>query len=189
MTQGQLPPIRGLNWRPEEPLQFLNSLPADAAKSELLRFTAERHDGHLQLVGAVWDLVHREEKSFDGEQWHEFSNRFVDALKQGLSGRMKVKGLTEGEIIPRRDSELHLERRGERFLIDITLCLRRLAHYMSISNDMRMEWQRMMTRTRNLDSISKRYSLLVWILLREVNSEAKDSALLGKKLVLVSQRL
>ncbi|MGB1934497.1 MAG: thiamine pyrophosphate-dependent enzyme, partial [Candidatus Poseidoniaceae archaeon] len=152
MTQGQLPPIRGLHWRPETPLQFLNSLPADAAKSELLRFTAERHDGHLQLVGAVWDFVHREETSFDGEQWHEFSNRFTDALKQGLSGRMKVNGLTEGEVIPRRDSELHLERRGERFLIDIALCLRRLAHYMSISNDMRMEWQRMMTRTRNLDS-------------------------------------
>ena len=152
MTQGQLPPIRGLQWRPEKPLQFLNSLPADAAKTELLRFTAERHDGHLQLVGAVWDFVHRDETSFDGEQWHEFSNRFIDALKQGLSGRMKVKGLTVGEIIPRRDSELHLERRGERFLIDITLCLRRLAHYMSISNEMRMEWQRMMTRTRNLDS-------------------------------------
>ena len=152
MTQGQLPPIRGLQWRPEKPLQFLNSLPADAAKTELLRFTAERHDGHLQLVGAVWDFVHRDETSFDGGQWHEFSNRFIDALKQGLSGRMKVKGLTVGEIIPRRDSELHLERRGERFLIDITLCLRRLAHYMSISNEMRMEWQRMMTRTRNLDS-------------------------------------
>ena len=152
MTQGQLPPIRGLQWTPEKALQFINSLPADAAKSELLRFTAERHDGHLQLVGAVWDFVHREEASFDGEQWHEFSNRFVDALKQGLSGRVQVKGLTEGEIIPRRDSELHLQRRGERFLIDITLCLRRLAHYMAISNEMRIEWQRMMTRTRNLDS-------------------------------------
>ena len=151
MNQGQLSPIRGLNWRPEKHLQFVNSLPAEAAKSELLRFSAERHDGHLQLVGAVWDFVHREEQSFTGEEWHEFSNRFVDALKQGLSGRMKVKGLTQGEIIPRRDSTMHLERRGDRFLIDITLCLRRLAHYMSISNEMRMEWQRMMTRTRNLD--------------------------------------
>ncbi len=152
MTQGQLSPIRGLNWRPKKHLQFVNSLPAEAAKNELLRFSAERHDGHLQLVGAVWDFVHREEQSFTGEEWHEFSNRFVDALKQGLSGRMKVKGLTQGEIIPRRDSTMHLERRGERFLIDITLCLRRLAHYMSISNELRMEWQRMMTRTRNLDS-------------------------------------
>ena len=152
MTQGQMPPIRGKNWRPDSPLDFVNSLPADAAKSELLRFAAERHDGHLQLIAAVWDFVHRDEQSFDGEQWHEFSNRFIDALGQGLSGRTKVKGLTEGEIIPRRISEEHLERRGDRFLIDITLCLRRLAHYMSVSNEMRMEWQRMMTRTRNLDT-------------------------------------
>ena len=152
MTQGQMPLIRGKNWRPDSPLDFLNSLPADAAKSELLRFAAERHDGHLQLVAAVWDFVHREEQSFDGEQWHEFSNRFIDALGQGLSGRTKVKGLTDGEIIPRRDSQEHLGRRGDRFLIDITLCLRRLAHYMSVSNEMRMEWQRMMTRTRNLDT-------------------------------------
>ena len=152
MTQGQMPPIRGKNWRPDSPLDFVNSLPADAAKSELLRFAAERHDGHLQLIAAVWDFVHRDEQSFDGEQWHEFSNRFIDALGQGLSGRTKVKGLTDGEIIPRRISEEHLERRGDRFLIDITLCLRRLAHYMSVGNELRMEWQRMMTRTRNLDT-------------------------------------
>ena len=62
MTQGQLPPIRGLQWAPEKALQFINPLPADAAKSELLRFTAERHDGHLQLVGAVWDFVHRRKR-------------------------------------------------------------------------------------------------------------------------------
>ena len=152
MTQGQMPPIRGKNWRPDSPLHFVNSLPADAAKSELLRFAAERHDGHLQLIAAVWDFVHRDEQSFDGEQWHEFSNRFIDALGQGLSGRTKVKGLTDGEIIPRRISEEHLERRGDRFLIEITLCLRRLAHYMSVGNELRMEWQRMMTRTRNLDT-------------------------------------
>lgn len=152
MIQGQIPPIRGKNWRPDSPLHFVNSLPADAAKSELLRFAAERHDGHLQLIAAVWDFVHRDEQSFDGEQWHEFSNRFIDALGQGLSGRTKVKGLTDGEIIPRRISEEHLERRGDRFLIDITLCLRRLAHYMSVGNELRMEWQRMMTRTRNLDT-------------------------------------
>ena len=152
MTQGQMPPIRGKNWRPDSPLHFVNSLPADAAKSELLRFAAERHDGHLQLIAAVWDFVHRDEQSFDGEQWHEFSNRFIDALRQGLSGRTKVKGLTDGEIIPRRISEEHLERRGDRFLIEITLCLRRLAHYMSVGNELRMEWQRMMTRTRNLDT-------------------------------------
>ena len=72
MAQGQLPPIRGKDWSPEGALEFINSLPADAAKGELLRFTAERHDGHLQLVEAVWDFVHRDEPSFDGEAWHEF---------------------------------------------------------------------------------------------------------------------
>ena len=152
MTQGQLPTIRGKEWAPSSMLEFVNPLPADAAKNELLRFTAERHDGHLQLVAAVWDFVHRDEKSYDGESWHDFSNRFTDALRQGLSGRLKVKGLGEGEIIPRRNTNLHLGRRGDRFIIDITLCLRRLAHYMSVTNDMRMEWQRMMTRTRGLDS-------------------------------------
>ena len=152
MSQGQLPPIRGSSWSPENPLEFNNPLPSDAAKSEILRFTAERHDGHLQLVAAVWDFVHRDESSYDGEEWHDFSQRFVDALRQGLTGRLKVKGLTEGEIIPRRDTELHLERRSTRFLIDITLCLRRLAHYMAVNNEMRFEWQRMMTRTRNLDT-------------------------------------
>ena len=34
MTQGQMPPIRGKNWRPDSSLDFVNSLPADAAKSE-----------------------------------------------------------------------------------------------------------------------------------------------------------
>ena len=69
-----------------------------------------------------------------------------------MTGRTKVKGLTEGEIIPRRDTDLHLERRGDRFIVDFILCLRRLAHYMSITNEMRMEWQRMMTRTRAMDA-------------------------------------
>ena len=64
MSQGQMPPIRGKNWSPDGALEFVNSLPADAAKSELLRFAAERHDGHLQLV-AVWDFVHHDEQLGD----------------------------------------------------------------------------------------------------------------------------
>ena len=152
MSQGELPTIRGKNWNPKKALEFTNSLPVDAAKSEVLRFTAERHDGHLQLVSAVWDYVIGTQTGFSGEEWHEFSNRFIDALSQGLSGRLKVKGLGSGEIIPRRNTELHLERRGAHFLIDVKLCLRRLAHYMSSTLDHRMEWQRMMTRTRALDT-------------------------------------
>ena len=152
MAQGQMPPIHGKNWNPSTPLVFINPLPAEAAKSEILRFAAERHDGHIQLISAVWEFVHRNEQSFDGEQWHNFSNRFIDALKQGLTGRTSVNGLTKGEIIPRRDSDIHLERRADRFLIDVKLCLRRLAHYMSVTMEHRKEWQRMMTRTRNLDT-------------------------------------
>ena len=152
MSQASMPTIRGKGWTGSTPIEFANPLPADAAHGELLRFIAERHDGHLLLVGAVWDYVIRDETSFDGEAWHEFSNRFLDALKQGLTNRLNVKGLGDVEIIPRRDTDLHLDRRGERFLIDVAICLRRLAHYMSITLEQRMEWQRMMTRTRNLDT-------------------------------------
>ena len=152
MVQGELPTIRGKDWSPKSPIDFSNPLPADAAKTEVLRYTAERHDGHLQLVGAVWDYVINSETSFDGKEWFEFSNRFLDALKQGLSGRLKVAGLSQGEIIPRRNTEMHLERRGDHFLINIKLTLRRLAHYMSANLEQRLEWQRMMTRTRALDT-------------------------------------
>jgi hypothetical protein len=184
MTQGKLPPIRGADWIAESPLEFTNLLPADAAKAEILRFTAERHDGHLQLVGAVWDFVHRGESSYDGDAWYDFSNRFADALKQGLTGRLKVKGLTEGEIIPRRDTDLHLERRGHRFIIDMSLCLRRLAHYMSITTDLRMEWQRMMTRTRGLDIHLKD----IFAKGMDTPDGSKDSVQHGRKVVL-QQRL
>ena len=152
MAQGKLPTIRGKNWNPKSALDFDNPLPVEAAKSEILRFTAERHDGHLQLVSAVWNFVQRNETTFDGTQWHEFSNQFIDALSQGLSGRLKVNGLTSGEIIPRRNRDLHLERRGDYFIIDMKLCLRRLAHYMSSTIELRSEWQRLMTRTRYLDN-------------------------------------
>ncbi len=173
MGQGQLPEIRGANWRPTSELKFQAPLPVEVAHNELLRFTAERHDGHLQLVGAVWDFLVRDETSFDGSQWHEFSNRFLDALNQGLTGRTKVKGLGEGEIIPQRDVELHLDRRGKRFLIDISLCLRRLAQYMSVTLEMRLEWQRMMVRTRELDGQIKN--------MFETGMETPDGSMFGGK--------
>ena len=72
MVQGELPTIRGKDWSPKSPIEFSNPLPADAAKAEVLRYTAERHDGHLQLVGAVWDYVINSETSFDGKEWFEF---------------------------------------------------------------------------------------------------------------------
>ena len=53
--------------------------------------------------------------------------------------------------MPMRTGELHLERRTARLLIDAALCLRRVAHYASITLEQRLEWQRMMTRTRVVD--------------------------------------
>ena len=86
MSQASMPTIRGKGWTGSTPIEFANPLPADAAHGELLRFIAERHDGHLLLVGAVWDYVIRDETSFDGEAWHEFSNRFLDALNREVAG-------------------------------------------------------------------------------------------------------
>ena len=51
------------------------------------------------------------------------------------------------EVIPRRDMNLMLERRRTHFLVDMRLMLRRLAHYMAVTTDLRLERQRMMTRT------------------------------------------
>ena len=152
MSQGSLPTIRGANWQGNEPLEFNNPLPIDAARDELMRFIIERHDGFIDLVSTVWEHVVRDETSFDGESWHLFSDRLIDALSRTLPLRIKPSKLEENsEIIPRRDSELYLDRRASRFLIDISLCLRRLAHYMAVTMGNRLEWQRMMFRTRALD--------------------------------------
>ena len=50
---------------------------------------------------------------------------------------------------------LMLERRRAHFLLDMRLMMRRLAHYMAVTIDHRVEWQRLMTRTRCLDSALK----------------------------------
>ena len=57
MSQGDLPVIYGANWTPSEPLNFSQPLHADAARKEILRFVAQRHDGHLFLVANVWGCV------------------------------------------------------------------------------------------------------------------------------------
>tara|TARA_B100001996_G_scaffold174239_1_gene132962 strand:- start:2875 stop:5475 length:2601 start_codon:yes stop_codon:yes gene_type:complete len=152
MSQGSLPTIRGANWQVGEALQFNNPLPVDAARDELIRFIVERHDGYLEFVSTVWDQVVRDETSFDGEDWHLFSDRLIDALGRNLSSRVKASNLQDsGEVIPRRETEEYLDRRAQRLLVDVKLCLRRLAHYMAVTMDNRMEWQRMMLRTRALD--------------------------------------
>ena len=154
MKQGDLPVIHGAIWRPEQPLEFTQQLPADAARQEVLRFVTQRHDGHLSMVATVWDhIIENEPKQFEGPSWHTFSNRLIESLQRELKAQVqaKMEGHNELEVIPRRTLDEFLERRHTHFIIDMRLTLRRLAHYMSITIEQRLEWQRLMERTRYLD--------------------------------------
>jgi len=158
MKQGELPDIFGANWRPDEALNFTQPLDLTTAKAEVLRFIGQRHDAHLFLVANVWDHLTADlAEPFNGDTWHAFSERFVDGLQRGMTAQAeRTLGSTiDDEVIPRRSMRLMLERRRTHFLLDMRLMLRRLAHYMSIQLDQRLEWQRMMTRTRCLDTALK----------------------------------
>ena len=158
MSQGDLPEIFGHDWRADQPLEFVQPLPKDAARSEVLSFVAQRHDAHLFLVANVWDhMVDGEPETFEGPSWNTFARRFVDALERGLKKQMEstLGGELEREVIPRRSMEVMLERRRAHFLVDMRLMLRRLAYYMAVSVQQRLEWQRLMTRTRCLDAALK----------------------------------
>ena len=158
MSQGDLPEIFGHEWRADQPLVFVQPLPKDAARSEVLSFVAQRHDAHLFLVANVWDhMMDAEPDTFEGASWNTFAQRFVDALERGLKKQMKstLGEDLEREVIPRRSMEVMLERRRAHFLVDMRLMLRRLAHYMSVTVEQRLEWQRLMTRTRCLDAALK----------------------------------
>ena len=158
MSQGDLPEIFGHDWRADQPLEFVQPLPKDAARSEVLSFVAQRHDAHLFLVANVWDhMVDGEPETFEGPSWNTFARRFVDALERGLKKQMEstLGGELEREVIPRRSMEVMLERRRAHFLVDMRLMLRRLAYYMAVTVQQRLEWQRLMTRTRCLDAALK----------------------------------
>ncbi len=158
VSQGELPEIFGLRWTPTEALTFTTPLPKTAARSEVLAFIAQRHDAHLFLVANIWDhIVEGEPELFEGPSWLAFSNRFLEALDRGLTKQTERSAGEEmdTEVIPRRDMRLMLERRRAHFLIDLRLMLRRLAHYMAVTVDHRLEWQRTMTRTRALDAALK----------------------------------
>ena len=147
VTQGDLPEIFGLNWRPESALEFSQPLPKDAARTEVLTFVAQRHDAHLFLVANVWDhMIGSEPETFEGPSWQAFSQRFVGALERGLKKQMEstLGDDLEREVIPRRSMDLMLERRRAHFLVDMRLMMRRLAHYMAVTVEHRLEWQRLM---------------------------------------------
>ena len=75
MAKDALPTIFGEGWRPAKSLHFEELLDAKVAKIEILRFVAERNDGHLELVSTVWEetLGGGSPTSFTGETWHLFS--------------------------------------------------------------------------------------------------------------------
>ncbi len=149
----ELSKIWGAGWKPEDPLDFPVKIKSDLVRKEVIRFVAERHDGHLELVSECLDSQIRT-KNMDGGDFHRFSELFVSDLEVRLEERLLdpgLNGIDESEIIPRRKGGLYLNRRFARFLIDISLCMRRIAHYSSVSLEMRTEWQRWMIRTRLVD--------------------------------------
>ncbi len=152
-VQTNLPTLWGKYWSPPAPLVFSKNLKSVDVRRELLRFIAERHDGHLTFISSLWDST-KIPSSFDGHSFHDFSKSFVNSIDISLKERLfspDLSHLTKAEIIPRRDGELFLGRRASRLLIDISLCLRRIAYSQSVTLDQRLDWQRWMIRTRILD--------------------------------------
>ncbi len=152
-SQSELPPIWGAKWNPKKPLIFIKNINQLDVKRELMLFVAERHDGYLEFVSSKWN----EEKtpsSFNGTTYHEFSIEFCRKISHALTERLLAPELAiieDEEIIPRRSSELYIGRRNIRFLRDIALCLRRIAYTSSVDLKTRLQWQRWMIRTREMD--------------------------------------
>ncbi len=153
MTQSELPKIWGEDWKPLSHLDFSTNVLVSELKDELIRFITERHDGHLRLIIWLFDEISEEysEKTLDGPQFHLFSETFVQKLSENLSKRAEEAGIMTTEVIPRRGGLLHLSRRTQRFIIDVRICFRRIAHAATVTVDQRFEWQRWMTQTRALD--------------------------------------
>ena len=158
MAQGELPEIFGSDWIPKTTLDFTQPLLAKAARREILLFVTQQHDGKISLVADIWDhLITSEPKQFEGPSWSKFSKRFIDGLSKGLISQLDSKMAEEkhSEVIPRRDVETYVARRNTHFLLDMKLMLRRLAHYMSVTINQRLDWQSHMTRTRYMDEVLK----------------------------------
>ena len=152
-NQQDYPPLWGAGWRPNEPLKFSSSLPQETARSELMRFLIERHDGYVEAAFESWNSLNPPDR-FNGNSFHEFSESFCDSFERRLAERVYEPGLAtlaKEEIIPRRTGSVYLDRRAVRMMRDISLCLRRIAYTASISVEDRFEWQRWMHRTRALD--------------------------------------
>jgi len=153
--QDGLPPIWGSEWEPNFHLEFSSPLLVADALSIMMAEVAQQQDGHLRVFAFIWDDMANDIESWDGEEFHEFSSLLCERIRGNLNRRSE-EDLTEAvcadEIIPRRSGELHLMRRTTRFVIDLRLALRRIAHLQSVTVEQRLDWQRWMQRTRNLDN-------------------------------------
>lgn len=152
--QSEFPPIWGENWQPPVHLEFESPLTVADARGMMLAEVAQQHDGQLRVFAFIWDDLTEDVESWDGKSWHDFSQRLVMAIESNLAkrgGENRTSEVVAAEVIPRRSGSEHLTRRTSRFMIDLSLALRRIAHLQSVTVEQRLQWQRWMQRTRNLD--------------------------------------
>ena len=151
--QSELPKIWGQGWNPERPLIFQKSMQIAHVRMEIMRFVAERWDGFLEMVDSV--LTEKlGTKSMSGDEFHQWSKDFCVSISEAYDERLHVSGINgvlNIEIIPRRSGRTHLARRRTRLLLDLKLLLRRMAYTNSITLDNRLNWHRLMIRTKILD--------------------------------------
>lgn len=152
--QDDLPPIFGANWEAKFHLEFSSPLTVADARSMMMTEVAQQQDGHLRVFAFIWDEMTADIEIWNGKEFHDFSSQLCQRISANLLRRSEEK-LTEAvssdEVIPRRSGEVHLQRRTKRFVIDLRLALRRIAHLQSVTVEQRLDWQRWMQRTRNLD--------------------------------------
>ena len=152
-SQSGMPHIFANKWRPLDSLDFPSKINCKKIRSELLRFVSERNEGYLDLVAGCWDSM-EPPSQFGGSDFHKFCIEFEERMIQILSERLLEPHLIdigEMEVIPRRTGTDHIGRRSIRLVLDLRICLRRVAYYHSITIEQRMEWQRWMLRTRIVD--------------------------------------
>ena len=128
-------------------------LPREVIRSEILRFVAE---GRTSKLGCIRSESNLPIKSMDGDDFHNWSESFSKCLYEAFDERLhdlEVGDILEMEIMPRRDGRTYLSRRRSRFILDIRLILRRLAHSAAVTLEQRLKWHRWMVRTKILMSI------------------------------------
>lgn len=153
--QSGLPPIWGEDWRPDVHLEFSSPLIVADARTMMMNEVSQQQDGHLRVFAFIWDEMTKDVENWDGKEFHDFSELLISSIEANLNRRTQEEltaEIADEEILPRRSGNLHLGRRTKRLLIDLRLALRRIAHLQSVTVEQRLEWQRWMQRTRNLDN-------------------------------------